>query len=225
MTKSKLLLMLLLISSAMFVAGCIDKELSAEQIAEKMQQKYDSIEDYSYTMYITMELGDQKMIMESDMMHKKPNKFKIFQKQPAETAGSVTVSDGETMWTYNSQQNTVVIIELSEIPEQNEMDYLQLIEMMLNETSSLAGVENIDGRTAYAIDVAPKDESDLGMFGDVKVWVDKETWIPLKIDMKDADGNLIYSAEYRNFQINTGISDDEFQFEMPEGAEVHYGYE
>jgi len=47
--------MLLLISSAMVVAGCIDEDLSAEQIAEKMQQKQDSIEDYSYTVYMTMD--------------------------------------------------------------------------------------------------------------------------------------------------------------------------
>ncbi len=68
--------------------------------------------------------------------------------------------------------------------------------------------------------MSPKNKSDSGMFGDMKVWVDKETWMPLKMDMKDADGNPMYSAEYRNFRINTGISDNEFQFEIPEGAEV-----
>ena len=132
------------------------------------------------------------------------------------------VSDGETMWTYIPQQNTVMIMEMPEIPEQNEQDYLQLIGMMMNESDfSLAGIEKVDGRTTYAIDMSPKDESgDLGMLGDMKVWVDKETWMPLKMDMKDADGNPMISVEYRNFQTNTGISDDEFQFEVPEGAKV-----
>lgn len=37
MAKYKLLLMLLLVSSSLFVAGCIDEDLSTEQIAEKMQ--------------------------------------------------------------------------------------------------------------------------------------------------------------------------------------------
>jgi len=37
MAKYKLLLMLLLVSSSLFVAGCIDEDLNAEQIAEKMQ--------------------------------------------------------------------------------------------------------------------------------------------------------------------------------------------
>ena len=47
MTNSKLLLMMLLISSSLFVAGCIDKELNAEQIEENMQPKQDSIEDFN----------------------------------------------------------------------------------------------------------------------------------------------------------------------------------
>ena len=222
MIKTKILLMMLLIGSSLFVAGCIDGELNAEQIAEKMQQKQDSIEDYSYTMYVTMEFGDQKMESVADMMHKKPNKFKTVQIQPAEMAGSVTVSDGETVWIYNSQQNTVMVMELSEISEQNDLDYLQFIGTMMNESDfSLEGIEKVDGRTTYVINMSPKNESDdLGMLGDMKVWVDKETWMPLKMKMKDADGNPMYSLEYRNFQINTGISDDEFQFEIPEGAEV-----
>ena len=224
MKKSKIygVLVLLLISSAIFVTGCTDDELDVKQIAEKMQQKQDSIEDYSYTMYMTMEFGGQKIETEADMMYKKPNKLKTVQTQPAEMAGSVTVSDGETMWLYDAQQNTVMIMELSETPEQNDLDYLQLIEMMMNESDfSLAGIEEVDGRTTYVIDMSPKDESDdLGMLGDMKVWVDKETWMPLKMDMKDADGNPMISVEYRNFQTNTGISDDEFQFEVPEGAKV-----
>jgi outer membrane lipoprotein-sorting protein len=220
MTKNNILLMLLLISSAMFVAGCIDDNLSAEQIAEKMQQKQDSIEDYSYTMYMTMELGDQNMVMEADMMYKKPNKFKTVLKQPAEMAGSVTVFDGETMRTYDPQKNTVITMAMPDI-EQNEMDYLQLIETMMNESDfSLAGVEEVDGRTAYIINMVPKDESEFGMPGDMEVWIDEETWMPLKMNMKDANGKQVYSAEYRNFLINTGIPDEEFQFETPEGVEV-----
>jgi outer membrane lipoprotein-sorting protein len=37
MTQYKLLFILLLVSSSLFVAGCIGEDLRAEQIAEKMQ--------------------------------------------------------------------------------------------------------------------------------------------------------------------------------------------
>jgi len=160
------------------------------------------------------------MVMEADMMYKKPNKFKTVLKQPDEMAGSVTVCDGETMRTYDPQQNTVITMAMPDI-EQNEMDYLQIIETMMNESDfSLTGVEEVDGRTAYIINMVPKDKSEFGMPGDMEVWIDEETWMPLKMNMKDANGKQIYSAEYRNFRINTGIPDEEFQFETPEGVEV-----
>jgi len=221
MAKIRVLLVLLLVSSSLFMAGCVDEELTAEQIAEKMQQKQDSIEDYSYTMYMTISFGGQEQVMEADTMYKKPNKIKTVQKLPAETAGSVAVSDGKTMWIYDPNQNTVMTMDLPEIAGQNEPDYQKLINTMLDENDfSVVGVEKFDGRTAYVIEITSKDDTEVGLFGNVEVWIDKETWMPLKMEMKDSDGNPVYSAEYRNFRINTGISDEEFHFEIPEGAEI-----
>ncbi|MBW6517083.1 MAG: DUF4367 domain-containing protein [ANME-2 cluster archaeon] len=223
MTLSKIykILLLLLICLSILVTGCVDDNLTAEQIADKMQEKQDSIEDYSYTMYMTMSFNGQEQVMEAYTMFKKPNKYKSIQKQPAETAGTVMVSDGSTMWIYSPQQNTVMTMELPEISGQNELDYQQLVEMMLNESDfSLKGVEKFDGRTAYVIKMASKDGNDMDLFGNMEMWIDKETWMPLKMEMKDADGNPALSAEYRNFQINTGIPDEEFRFEIPEGAKI-----
>ena len=53
----------------------------------------------------------------------------------------------------------------------------------------------------------------------MNVWIDKETWMPLKIEIitEEEYQSII---EYRNFKVNTGITDEEFEFEIPEGAEV-----
>ena len=39
------------------------------------------------------------------------------------------------------------------------------------------------------------------MFDDMEMWIDKETWMLLKMDVKDADENPMYSVEDRNFQL------------------------
>ncbi|MBN2487453.1 MAG: DUF4367 domain-containing protein [Methanosarcinaceae archaeon] len=221
MVKIKMLLVLLLVSSPLFVAGCVDEELTAEQIAEKMKQKEASIEDYSYTMHMTILFEGQEQVMEADVMYKKPNKCKTVQILPTETAGGISVFDGETMWIYDPNQNTVMTMDMPEIAGQDEMDYQKLINTILDESDfSVIGFEEFEGRTAYIIEMKSKDDTELGLFGNIEVWIDKETWMPLKMEMKDGDGNPIYSAEYRNFQINTGIPDEEFKFEIPEGAEI-----
>jgi len=50
--------------------------------------------------------------------------------------------------------------------------------------------------------------------------VDSENWMPLKMEMFDKNDKLMTSIEYRDIKFNTGISDSEFEFKVPEGAKV-----
>ncbi len=222
MAKTKSLFVFLLIFSAFLSAGCVDDQISAEEIAEQMQQKNDLIEDSSFTLYMTMSLMGQESVMEQEMIQKK-EKMRSVTKQPAEQAGTIVVSNGETMWTYDPQQNSVLVMEMPDIDLDQEINYVDLIANFLNESDvSFSGMEKIDGRDTFIMILEPKEEvPSAGPFtGNIKVWVDEETWMPLKYDMYDTDGNVIVSVEVRNLQVNAGISDEVFEFEIPEGAEV-----
>ena len=207
--------------SAFLSAGCVDDQVSAEEIAEQMQQKNDLIEDSSFTLHMTMSLMGEETVIEQDMIQKK-EKSRTVIRQPAEQEGMVSVYNGETMWTYDPHQNTVVIMDVPHIDM--DMDYVGMISQFLNESDlSFSGIEKIDGRTSFIMILEPKEEgsSDAIFTGNLKVWVDEETWMPLKYDMYDNEGNVIVSVEVRDLQVNTGISDDVFEFEIPEGAEVN----
>ena len=222
MKKTKILFVLLLICSALFSAGCVDEQLTAEEIAKQMQQKNDLIEDSSFTLYMTMSAMGQENVMEQDIFQKK-EKMRSVTKQPIEQAGTIVVSNGKTMWTYDPQQNSVMVMEMPDIDRDQEIDYGNLIAQFLNESDvSFSGIEKIEGRNTFIMDLEPKEEvPSAGPFtGNIKVWVDEETWMPLKYDMYDTDGNVIISAELRDLKVNSGISDEVFEFEIPEGAEV-----
>ncbi|AKB86116.1 outer membrane lipoprotein-sorting protein [Methanococcoides methylutens] len=220
MKRIRILFVFLMLFSAFLSAGCVDDQVSAEEIAEQMQQKNDLIEDSSFTMYMTMSLMGEETVMEQDMIQKK-EKSRTVIRQPAEQAGMVSVYNGETMWTYDPHQNTVVIMGVPHIDM--EMDYTGMISQFLNESDiSFSGIEKIDGRNSFIMVLEPKEEcpSDAIFTGNLKIWVDEETWMPLKYDMYDNEGNVIVSVEVRDLQVNTGVSDDVFEFEIPEGAEV-----
>jgi outer membrane lipoprotein-sorting protein len=218
--RFKILFVLLLVSTVLFNSGCMGEDFTADQIAEKMQEKQAGIEDMSATVHMTMtnEAGTQEM--EYETLQKMPDKTKSVVVYPEEMAGQVTVSDGEKMWIYYPDANKVTIMTMPEISDDFEVDYTSIIGDLLNETdASLVGTENVDGRDTFILMLVPKDEEDSLYASDMKVWVDDETWTPLKIEMGTEDTYQI-TVEYRNFEINTGISDDEFEFEIPEGAEV-----
>ena len=224
MTKSKALTtftLLLLLVSALFVSGCTE-ELSAEEIAEQMQEKEASIQDYSYTMHMTSHFGEQTQKSEVRILQKKPDRMKTVTMEPEEEAGAMVVSDGEIMWTYDPKTNTVMKMEMPDTPVLGEMDYAGIIGEFLNETDvSLLGIKEIDGRSAYVLEANPKEDGEgIQLVDGMKLWVDKETWMPLRYEMYDSDGGLMIELEIRDLEVNTGIQDSEFVFEVPEGATV-----
>lgn len=47
-----------------------------------------------------------------------------------------------------------------------------------------------------------------------KIWVDQETWTPLKYYTDDKNGNLIMTIQIQDLKVNTGIPGSEFVFEI-----------
>ncbi len=226
--KKKSLLVLFLVGLSIFISGCIDDEFTAEQIAEKLQDKQANIEDYSATAHITVSADYQVQEIEYEIVQKMPDKSRSVVVEPNEQAGIITVCNGESVWVYDPAIDAVIIdslvssdtsaIDYTGIPA---IDYTSLISGMLNESHvSMEGLERIDDKDTYIISIEPKDNSsDEGDVTDGKVWIDKETWMPLKIEMSRDDEEQVL-VEYQNFKFNSGISDEEFEFEIPEGANV-----
>ena len=53
-----------------------------------------------------------------------------------------------------------------------------------------------------------------------KIWVDQETWIPLKYDTYDKNGNLTMTIQIQDLKVNTGFPDSEFVFEISSEAKI-----
>jgi len=221
MKKTKVLALIILISLALFASGC-EEEMSAEEIATKMQEKGESIEDYSCIAYTaTYAEGEKVQEIEERIMYKKPNMMKSWSiEQGKEEIASV--SDGEFLWSYDKGTNTVTKIKLPEKTPVNESDYVGLIEDFLNKTNvSLKGMEEVDGRSTYVLEAEQEYENEgYSPLSRTKMWVDKETWMPVKYEMYDSKENLVIETEMRDLEINTGIPDSEFKFEIPEGAKI-----
>jgi len=200
------------------VSGCTD--LSAEQIAEKMKEKQDSIEDFSATMVITSTFGEETEISKAKIMNKMPDKSRIEFLEPAEMAGQVMVNDGKTIWTYDSDKKEVTKMEMPKFNMTSDQDYTGFIKELLDQTDiSYQGTDKFEGRSVYLIKASPKNDSML-MGMRYSMWVDSETWMPLKIETFDKNDKLIMSVEYQDITFNTGIPDSEFEFKVPEGVTV-----
>ena len=209
----------LVVLAIVLIAGCTD-QMSAEQIAAKMTAQQESIEDFSATMVMTSSFGGETDTTQMKIMTKMPDKTRSEIIEPAELAGTLTVRNGNTMWMYDPAKNQVTKMTLPE-DEAFEMDYTKIIKDLMDENDiSYKGTENLDGRSTYVIEATPKDESKREFFSKTCVWVDRENWMLLGMEMYDQDGNPMVKVQYEDVTFNTGIPDSEFIFEIPEGAEV-----
>ncbi|WP_269848347.1 LolA family protein [Methanosarcina horonobensis] len=109
------LTLLALLVPILFISGCTG-DLSAEEIAKQMQEKEANIQDYSYTMQMTSYFGNQTQESEVRTLQKKPDKMKTITIKPEEEAGTIVVSDGEFIWTYDPKTNTVTKMEMPDTP-------------------------------------------------------------------------------------------------------------
>ncbi|WP_456478345.1 outer membrane lipoprotein-sorting protein [Geoglobus ahangari] len=200
---------LVLATIVIALSGCAN--LSADEIAKKMQEKYESIEDFRSVVSITFYHNSTANTLEYEYVYKKPNKVKMVSLNEDVTF----VSNGEKMWSYDRKSNRVFVFEVGEYTPKAP-DYGTIVEEMLeNYNVELVGSERVSGRDCYVIRLTPKNDS---MGGEMEMWVDMEYWFPLKIVQEMPAGKMI--TEYRNVRFNIGIDDSEFEFEIPEGAEV-----
>jgi negative regulator of sigma E activity len=90
------------------------------------------------------------------------------------------------------------------------------------------GEDVVAGRPAYKIVVstdvdacrelyAPKEPEKLGP---LTVWVDKESFLPLKTEQLDATGAPMYVYEVTQIEVGDDIPDSAFAFQAPPGTTV-----
>ena len=134
-----------------------------------------------------------------------------------ESEDQVIVTDGKSIWTYNSMSKQLLIDEVREnsgalIPRDLLFKYPQkYFATLLSESEE-------DNKKLYLIRLDPKDEV-YGYVKSIKIWVEDDEWIIHKIESTDINGNKsIY--EITNQDTKSKIDPDMFQIVPSDGMDV-----
>lgn len=142
--------------------------------------------------------------------------YKKSSKIYTENDNMIIVSNGSVMWSYDKVNNKVMVLESNfSNREPIKLDYTEIIKDLLEryDVQLLGGGESFGEGLLRPESEAKGDEGNI-----TKMWVDKEFWLPIKMEYKFGEFSMF--IEYRNLSINTGIDDSFFEFKPPEGAEV-----
>jgi outer membrane lipoprotein-sorting protein len=187
-------------------------EISPEKVIRNMEKTINSSKiirvlfDETYIWKLTGEASSitGELVMQDD------DQFRII------TDDQTIVSDGDTLWTYSKPSNRVIIDHLTDsdevlLPRQIFFYYTKDFQVRMK------GEEEIRSNDCYTLEFTTKSGD--SYIPKVKVWIDKEEWLPRKIEQTDLNNNrTIYLL--RDIQIGLEMNNSIFQFIIPDSAEV-----
>jgi outer membrane lipoprotein-sorting protein len=150
----------------------------------------------------------------------------VRQTSEAQAQGAIAVSDGQQFWAYAPSQNTVWTGSVAQMYNNNSslpFSSLQgLVQYILDiSTVTLSGTEPVQGHSAYKLQFVPRPDkvppavaSATGL-----LWIDTARWLPLQASINAGSiGQGRVTATV--LELNIGVSDDLFHFQVPQGATV-----
>jgi len=133
-----------------------------------------------------------------------------------ESSELMVISDGKIIWRYSKANNQVIIENATTIGL--EIDPLQILEKYEREFEpSVVESEWVIDKDCWSIlfeNQKPESQKKT-----VKIWVDKDTFYPLKILFEDRDGNSI-SYLITEIHLKKSISPKTFHFDPDDKTEI-----
>jgi outer membrane lipoprotein carrier protein len=191
----------ILVISILFFSNTIAQD-DAKVVLKNIQDKFNSISDLSADI---AQLVNGKANLKGKVYYKKENHLRF------EFKNILIVSDGETSWNYNEQQNKVIITNYD--TEGNKILSIRQIIYEYPDDCELSTYE-IEGKKV--LQLIPKDNS--LSFTSVKLFITDDNLIS-KVLVDDPAAGLI-QLDISNYQINKNLPDSYFSFSPPEGSKV-----
>jgi outer membrane lipoprotein-sorting protein len=168
-------------------------------------------------------------------------RMEVLETDKADAVGAVIVSDGETVWAYSPAKNTVFTGTVEEakaaMQEKQPMsDKFDMQEFTHPETAAEAvdklleyfeasrtGTETVGNANAYQLELKPIPEQMPAEYtavgGLLNLWIDQSRSVPLALSYTGGAMGEV-SITTQELEINQGVDETLFTFEIPDGAEV-----
>lgn len=201
------------------VDGPAPAEMTADEVAERVQRFYRDTEDFQAAFlqtYTDVAAGEARR-SRGRVYFKKPGmmRWDYYSADDANQRERVWVSDGNIFWIYEFELQQVFqeCLESTQLP--TALRFLMGQGDLLEEFD----VEFADESTAQQpqLRLIPKEPT--GHYREVRFVVDPETFQVSTTTILDPYGNT-NEIDFRNSRVNRNLPDSGFQFEPPEGARL-----
>jgi outer membrane lipoprotein-sorting protein len=232
---------------AILVSAFVVMQPSARDILVQTLETSKAIHDAHAILDVSMNTPDENASATVEVWGRheegSPGAFRVevLKTDKEEAAGAVVVSDGKTVWAYSPAKGKVFVGTVEEAkaameekqpmhdefdkeefnhPENAEEAIDKLLEYF---EADRTGSDTVAGADAYQLKLTPipeqMPEEYAAVGGLVKLWIDKDRNVPLAASYTGGSmGEASITAE--ELEINAGVDETLFSFEIPDGVEV-----
>lgn len=191
------------------IAACSREEPLSE--LESIQKQLAEMEGYTCTATLTRTNERGEQTYETKQYCKSTGEYRLELTAPENVAGNYTVFDGERICQYNPRLDSSIIRDIPESQHRNELFLSQFIQnYMQSEGVSVETAALDESRCIVLEAIIPGNDAALAS---EKLWVDRESLLPVRFVIYDAEGEERYSMDYSSFEFDPQFDDALFTIE------------
>ena len=191
------------------IAACSREEPLSE--LESIQKQLAEMQGYTCTATLTRTNDRGEQTYETKQYCKSTGEYRLELTAPENVAGNYTVFDGERICQYNPRLDSSIIRDIPESQHRNELFLSQFIQnYMQSEGVSVETAALDESRCIVLEAIIPGNDAALAS---EKLWVDRESLLPVRFVIYDAEGEERYSMDYSSFEFDPQFDDTLFTIE------------
>ena len=191
------------------IAACSREEPLSE--LESIQKQLAEMQGDPCTAPLPRPNDRGEQTYETKQYCKSTGEYRLELTAPENVAGNYTVFDGERICQYNPRLDSSIIRDIPESQHRNELFLSQFIQnYMQSEGVSVETAALDESRCIVLEAIIPGNDAALAS---EKLWVDRESLLPVRFVIYDAEGEERYSMDYSSFEFDPQFDDALFTIE------------
>lgn len=223
--KNKLLFVFIFLAICIFLFGCSTEmnQYSPDQVINNALQEEVDVRSYYAESVMLMEIGKETEEIKMNEWYSSDGKMRS---ELIDESGvnSITVNNGSSSLTYDSENNTAFILDDPELLALNQPSHREQAEALLDMIGDTHRIEEVGGEkiagrdTFHIIAIANSQDA---LVGDGEFWIDKKNWMVLKMVTESGDTKI--TQTYTTIDFKPSLSPELFTLDLPDDTKIeHY---
>lgn len=196
---------------ALILAGCGSR--SAESVVKDLDGVLGGLKSYQGRGTMTLHTGQQPLQYQVEVWYKKPSYYRVALTNAAKDITQIVLRNDEGVFVLTPKLKKSFRFQ-SDWPQNQGQVYLYqtLVQSILLDNSRQFTVD----KDAYVFDVMANYQN--GSLARQKIWLDQKTYAPRRVEVSDANANVLVEVTFDQFRFDVAFDDKAFDMAANLGA-------